>query len=245
MFDMQPQFIAAFRTLRPAHAVGPDLRRPRIWCAPEGEGGQGQGGGPPQGQGNGSGQGAPNAGAPGQGQGQSEGGTPTPETWEAWLAARPEAERTVIQALHDAHTSGLKTALDNERDERKRLAKELQTAADKLKDGDASKQQLTEMADKLHAASAKADFFQDAARPEIGLTDPEAAWIIASAKGDAFRDRRGNIDFELLKAAHPGLFRQAAPPKPPKGNAGDGVQGEQPRSVTMNDYLRSGLGRST
>jgi hypothetical protein len=228
------------RTARPAGAAhGPDLSTPRRWYAPDGDGGAGSDQG-------GSGQQGGQGGAQGQ-QGQGDGGTPPPETWEEWLAERPEAERGTIQKLYETHTTGLRTALDNERDERKRLAKEMQAAADKLKDGDASKEQLTKMADDLNKANAKADFFQEAARPEIGLADAEAAWIIVQAKGDAFKDRKGNIDFELLKASHPGLFRQEGTPKPPKGNAGDGViNNQQPSTKSeLNSAIRRAAGYQT
>jgi hypothetical protein len=167
---------------------------------------------------------------------------PTPEdTWDGWLATLDEAERGRVTRLYEAKHGGLLKALDSERNERKATERQLRDAAAKLKDDDANKAQLTQMADQLDLANRKADFFQEAAKPENGLADPEAAWIIANAKADEFFDRRGNLNLALLKERHPSLF--ARPPVTPPANAGNGSGVQPPAANTMNQMIRRQAGR--
>lgn len=166
----------------------------------------------------------------------------TEETWDGWLETLDEAERGRVTRLYEAKHGGLLKALESERSERKAYERQLRDAASQLKDGDANKAALTEMADKLEAANRKADFFKEAARPETGLSDPEAAWIIANAKADEFFDRRGNLNLALLKDRHPGLFGR--PPVTPPANAGNGSGAQTPPANTMNQMIRRQAGRA-
>lgn len=176
-----------------------------------------------------------------QGGQQDSGAGETPETWDAWLASRPEAERTVVTKLYESQTTGLRSALQSERDGRKALEtqiRELQKSAEK---GSASETKLTEMVTQLEAANRRADFLEAAVKPEVGLADLEAAWVLVNAKPDDYLTKRG-IDFALLKERHPGLFR--APTPTPRGNAGSGTGNSTPSGATMNDFIRRAAGRA-
>lgn len=167
--------------------------------------------------------------------------TETVETWDNWLAKQPEAERARIATLYEGHTKGLRTALDSERNERKQYEKQVRELATKAEKGSETEKRLTEMADALDRANRKADFYQEAAKPDTGLTDPEAAWIIANAKAEEFFDRKGNLNVALLKERHPGLFGRPNPT--PQGNAGSGAGGQPQSGNDMNSYIRGRAGR--
>ena len=164
-----------------------------------------------------------------------------PETWEAWVAARPEAERTQITALYEKQTAGLKTALDSERDTRKGLEKQVRELAKDAEKGSKAEKDLTALADQLSAEQRRADFYESAAKPEIGLVGTRAAWTLMNAEPDRYFDRKGNPNFDLLKQEHPYLFGQKPPV--PRGNQGNGTQGQQHTGQTMNDMIRAAAGK--
>jgi hypothetical protein len=164
----------------------------------------------------------------------------TAETWETWVASLDEAERGRMTRLYEDKNTGLIKALDSERERAKSLEKSMRELAGKAEKGSDNEKLLTEMADKLDLANRKADFFRDASKPDLGLADPEAAWILADAKPDAFRDRKGNIDFDALKQAHPWLFRQPRPT--PTANAGAGTGGDPTTAQDFNDAIRTAAG---
>lgn len=170
-------------------------------------------------------------------QGQSE----TPASWDAWLQARPEAERAQITALYDAQTSGLKTALESERETRKGLEKQVRELAKGAEAGSKAQEDLNALADQLAGEQRRADFYEAAAKPETGLTGVKAAWVLMNAEADRYFDRRGNPNFDLLRQEHPYLFGQKAPT--PKGNQGNGTQGQTPTGQSMNDMIRRAAGR--
>lgn len=168
-----------------------------------------------------------------------EGGTPSggaPQTWEAWLAAQPEAQRALITPLYEAHEQGLRRALDSERDQRKTLEQQLRGLTGKLEEGSEARQQLETITSQLETESRRADFYEDAA--QAGVTNFKLAWLAVQDNPDAFTDHRGRVNFERLKERHPELFRspQSAPPP---GHAGAG-RGGQPESAqpSMNDIIR-------
>lgn len=175
------------------------------------------------------------------GQQQNSGSGETPETWDAWLAGRPEAERATITKLHEAHTTGLRSALQSERDGRKALETQIRDLQKSAEKGSANEQKLTEMVTQLENANRRADFLEAAVKPEVGLTDLEAAWVLVNAKPDDYLTKRG-IDFALLKERHPGLFKAATPT--PRGNAGSGTGGTTPSGASMNDYIRRAAGKA-
>jgi hypothetical protein len=83
----------------------------------------------------------------------------------------------------------------------------------------------------------KAEFYEVA--HEAGVTDLKLAYIVA--KEEKLIDKRGNVDFDKLKEAHPSLF---ASPRRPPGDAGAGTGGEgSGRTRDMNAAIRAAAGR--
>lgn len=165
----------------------------------------------------------------------------TPESWDAWLATQPEAQRTTIASLYEKQTSGLKSALTEERTQRKDLEKQIRDLAKGAEAGSKAQQDLTGMADQLAASERRADFYEAAAKPEIGLTGVKAAWVLMNADPGTYFDRKGNPDFDLLKQEHPYLFGQVKPV--PRGNQGNGTQTTPAPATTMNDWIRRQAGK--
>lgn len=81
----------------------------------------------------------------GQQQTQQEGGQQTPASFEAWLAGQPED----VKRLAGEHTTGLKSALASEREQRKQLATQLRDATGKLEKGSDAARTLEEISGKL------------------------------------------------------------------------------------------------
>lgn len=159
----------------------------------------------------------------------------TPQTWEDWLNAQADD----VKALYEAHTNGLRSALNSERESKRELERQLREMRDKAEKGSEAETRLNEMVSALETANRRADFVVEAAKPENGVADIEAAWLIVNAKADTFFDRKGNVNFALLKQQHPMLFRAA---KAPPGNAGSGV-GQEGGKQDINDWIRSAAGR--
>jgi len=91
------------------------------------------------------------------------------------------------------------------------------------------------MQNALQVAERKAAFNEDASRPEVGCSNPKAAYALATAE-DLF-DRQGRPDWNALKQVAPELFR-----KPGPGNSDGGAgNGNQPHP-TMNDIIRRAAG---
>jgi hypothetical protein len=166
--------------------------------------------------------------------------TPAVQSWDEWLAGQSEAQRKQIGEMYDKKNAGMKTALDGEREERRKLEKQVRDLAKAQEAGSDLQNKLTAMADQLSSAERRADFYRDANKADI--VDAEGAWVIANAKPDEFFDRRGNLNVTLLKERHPGLFAQ---PKPtPKINAGNGTQNpDGNRTADMNTFIRRAAGK--
>jgi len=150
-----------------------------------------------------------------------------------WLKGQPEEIRTML----DDHTKGIKTALDSERGNRKELEKQLRDLAGKAEKGSQAEQELTGAADKIAEADRKADFYE--AAHAAGVRNLKLAYTVAVS--DEMFDRRGGVNFELLKQHYPELFGTTQ--KAPAGNAGSGTGGSQATGATMNDWIRHKAGR--
>jgi hypothetical protein len=190
------------------------------------------------GTGTGSGAGTPPATPPstppvGQGDPGSGGETPPASVGE-WLAKQPEA----IQALYKEDVKGLKSALESERETKKSLESQLRDAAAKLEKGSEAQQALTKLADEQAQSQKRVDFYE--AAQDAGVKNLRLAWAAASADEEVW-DRKGNCDFEKLKARYPELF--AAKPPPPAGNAGSGAGQPGAGKPNMNDFIRQSTGR--
>ena len=65
-------------------------------------------------------------------------------------------------------------------------------------------------------------FYEEVSWPEIGCTNPTLAFLVAT--GDELFDRKGNPNWEAIKAAAPELFRKAG-----VGSADGGAGGRSRR----------------
>ena len=156
-----------------------------------------------------------------------------PLTWESWVEAQDES----VKGLIDGHVKGLKSALDNERTQRSDLAKQLRDVTAKAEKGSELATALTQVSAQLEEAERRATFYADAGKPEIGCSNPRAAFVVAQA--DNLFDKRGNVDWAALKVAAPELFR----PRVPNANAGVGTGTPPPAQRDMNQYIRRAAGR--
>lgn len=169
----------------------------------------------------------PNEGGAGQEQGEMP-------DFAAWLDSQPESVKTLvsgkIERLHgDLHT---------ERQQRKEFANQLKDLTKRAEKGSELEKALGETSTRLEQAEQRAAFYEDAGKPEIGCTNPKAAFLVAQA--DGLFTKRGDPDWAAIKAAAPELF---AGRKTPPGNAGTGNGAPAPKGGTMNDYIRAAAGR--
>lgn len=163
--------------------------------------------------------------------GEGQGGTPV--TFEAWLGQQDETVKRLIAT----HTSGLKSALDSEREIRKGLERQLREAAAKAEKGSEAQAQLTKLADDLGTATKRADFYEVASA--AGCSNLKLAWLAVQHDADLM-DSKGAVRMEALKAAYPELFKSTGAPR---GNAGSGAgQGGAPQK-DMNAFIRQAAGR--
>ena len=151
-------------------------------------------------------------------------------TFESWLGNQNETVRTLI----DTHVSGLKSALDSEREQRKDLAKELKKAAKGA--SDEVQQQLTDLSSRLEMYELQVQFYEAAAA--AGISNPRLAYLAAREGG--FIDERGTIRMDGLRAEYPELFKKMTPP----ANAGAGTdKGAPGTEKDMNAFIRRAAGR--
>jgi hypothetical protein len=135
--------------------------------------------------------------------------------FESWLDGQDDK----VKELYQTHTSGLKSALEKERGERKDLSDQLKELLPKAEKGSELEKQLTETVGKLEAAEKRASFVEQAIKPEIGCVNVKAAYALALA--DDFFDKTGSPNWEDIKKAAPELFRK---PGSTDGGAGNTSQ---------------------
>jgi biopolymer transport protein ExbD len=161
------------------------------------------------------------------GQNDPENEQPTP-TFEDWLK-----EHEDVKPLYEAHTKGLKSALNTERTAREELEKQLRKLAKQADAGSDAQKELTETADKL-AATERRDKFYEVAHEE-GVKNLKLAWLAAQE----FMDEDGEVKLDAMKKAYPELF---ASKQKVNVNAGDGMQNQQ-APLDMNSLIRRAAGR--
>lgn len=150
------------------------------------------------------------------------------QTFEDWLK-----EHEDVKPLYEAHTQGLKSALDTERAARKDLEKQLRGLAKQADAGSDAQKQLTETADRL-AAIERQNKFYDVAHA-AGVKNLKLAWIAAQE----FVDGDGEVKLDAMKKAYPELFISQAKVT---WNAGEGLQNQQ-APMDMNAIIRRAAGR--
>lgn len=154
-----------------------------------------------------------------------------PLTFDTWLGSQDDT----IKGLIDGHVTGLKSALESERTERKTLAKQIADLKGKAEKGSELEQQLNALNAQLEATSAKQAFYESAPADVGNL---KLAWMAAQ---DGHTDKHGNVDWNSLRSAYPELFRkQTTPP----ANAGNGRGQEGGNQQSMNSFIRKAAGRN-
>lgn len=171
---------------------------------------------------------------------QPNGETPTGEQaatnfdFDAWLTEQPEH----VRGGYDKRTQGLKSALETEREQRKELAKQIKDLMPKAEKGSEAEKALGETLSRLEQVERRAAFAEQASQPEIGCSNPRAAFLVAEAEG--LFTRQGVPDWAAIKAAAPELFARKTVP----GHAGNGTQSPPPPAGGMNAYIRAATGRN-
>lgn len=154
--------------------------------------------------------------------------------FDTWLGEQPEH----VKKGYEGKTQGLHSALEKERDGRKKMSDEIKRLSGLADAGTATKTALDEMSTRLERAERQADFYREAGKGENLCSNPEAAFLVASAK-DLF-NKRGEPDWAAIKAAAPELFQRT---KTPPGNAGSGNGSPPPVKGDMNAFIRAQTGR--
>lgn len=170
-------------------------------------------------------------GTPG-GEGGNEGGEAL--NWESWIASQEEPVRNLLES----HTSGLKSALVSERENRKKLEKDLRELAGKAEQGSEAQTKLAELANQMSEADRKAEFYEQA--HAAGVRNLKLAFM-AALQGDLF-DKHGRVNFVEMKKEYPELFGGVAAST--VGNAGAGTGSNSPKKSGMNDFIRKAAGRA-
>lgn len=153
--------------------------------------------------------------------------------FQTWLTEQDEATQTMF----NNHIAGLKSALETERSDRKKLEKEVRDAAKKLEQGSETQQQLEKMANDLATTSSRAAFYETA--HSAGVKNLPLAYVAARESGLLTDD--GTADMKGIKERFPELFTSTAPPP---GNAGEGTQTPPPNSEPdMDTFIRRAAGR--
>jgi hypothetical protein len=168
---------------------------------------------------------------------QNENQEPTdekPVVFEEWYKGQPENLKTAIEG----HVKGLKSALESERGSRKDLEKQLRDLAKKAEAGSEAQKSLEGMANQIGEADRRTAFYEGAHL--AGATNLKLAYL--AAVNDELFDKRGQVNFEDMKTQYPELFAGAK--KPPKGNAGEGKDQQQPAGKGMNEFIRRSAGRT-
>jgi len=168
---------------------------------------------------------------------QAQGGEGVkPESFETWLAAQDDG----IKGLYESHTAGLRGALKAEREQRKSesadLLKQLREAAKGSEAGSQAQVALKDVTTRLEQAEQRVSFFEDAAKPEIGCTNPRLAFI--AAQEISAIDSKGRINWNEVKSQFPELFKRQG-----SGNAGAGTGTTPTGKIDMNAVLRRAAGR--
>ena len=174
--------------------------------------------------------------AAGPGDGQTDGqGQGTPQTWDAIVAGLPTEQK----ALYDQSVTGLRNTVQATRQERDTLKARVDALVGALdgKEPTAVKQQLGELQTELVTANQRAAFYEDAGKAEVGCRNPKLAFMVAQSEN--LFDRRGNPDWQAIRAAAPELFGTVTP----QGNAGSGTGSPPAAKQNINDYIRQAAGR--
>jgi hypothetical protein len=156
---------------------------------------------------------------------------PEPIKFDEWINAQP-AE---VVAAYQEHTTGLQNTVKATRKERDDLSKQIATLTAQAAKGSELEKSLQDLQGQLEATNRRASFAEDAGRPEIGCSNPKAAFAIAQAEN--LFTRTGAPDWNAIKAAAPELFIKK--PTTPAGDGGNGSRTGSTAAMTMDERIRS------
>jgi len=167
---------------------------------------------------------------------QTEGATTagaTPASFDEWLTTQDDT----IKGLVETRFTALENTVRATRSERDNLAAEIKKLAKTQAEGSDARKALDDMGAKLEQTERRADFMEEALKPEIQCRNPRAAWLLAQAEGHF--TKTGRPDWQAIRAAAPELFGAVT------GNdhAGAGTQTPPPAQKNMNDFIRKAAGR--
>jgi len=152
--------------------------------------------------------------------------------FDEWLTKQEEP----VRKAYELHVTGLKNTVQATRDERDALSKQIRDLLPKAEKGSELERSLAEFSAKLDASEKRAIFAEEAIKPEIGCSNPKAAYLLAVA--DGLFDKKGAPDWAGIKAAAPELFAKTNA----RSNAGNGTGSQPNGNLSMNDYIRQAAG---
>lgn len=165
---------------------------------------------------------------------QSQQAQQPPASFDEWLTGQDET----IKGLVTGHISKLQSALTDERQQRRSLAKQIEDLTKQAEQGSELRKQLEKLSGDLDGMGRKVAFYESAP-PDC--TNTRLAWLAASDAGLIGKD--GTVDWAKIKEQNPELFRR---PVTPPGNAGSGAkQAGAADARNMNDFIRAASGRPT
>jgi len=153
-----------------------------------------------------------------------------PSKFEKWMEDQPEDVKTMFEE----HVTGLKTALQSERDGRKDDLKKLRELEKQAETGSDLGRQLAEMTKSMKDMELRTKFIESAGVAGVKANLVKAAYLTANADGLVSEDK---IDFEGLKTKYPDFF--GSEPQP-RANAAEQNQANGGK-LDMNDWVRTKL----
>lgn len=144
-----------------------------------------------------------------------------------------------IVKLYEENISGLKNALESERENRRKLSEQVKKLNPLAEKGSEIEQKLTETVKLLEEAEQRsvelqrrALFAEQAIRPEVSCSNVRAAYALAVSEGSF--DRDGNPDWDRLREIAPELFKTTS-----QTNAGNN---SKPKPHDINAAIRRAAG---
>lgn len=117
-----------------------------------------------------------------------------------------------VKELYNSHISGLKNALESEKDNRRKLAEQIKSLTPAVEKGSELEAKLAETAKQLEEAeqrsmeyNRRATFAEQAIRPGVNCANVKAAYALAVSENLFSED--GNPKWKELQKLAPELFR--------------------------------------
>lgn len=177
----------------------------------------------------------PENGAPTNDQGNQTppAGDPEVVKFDEWYGTLSEPYQEAL----DEHIAGLKSALNNEREGRKTLERQVRDLSKKADSGSELQKQLDALAGNLSVEAQRSAFYETA--HSAGVKNLRLAWL--AAQDAKLINNDGSVDIAKLKETAPELFASSKPAVP-SANGGTGAGNPPAPQRSMNDVLRSAAG---